>query len=281
MSDVEPPLVNPLPPENMVGQPISPPQPTTQIEAPVLPPPPVMPVSPPSASSPRGALFWSLMGSVATIVFVGAGFYLYGMFLSGKAPAPAPESLQPAMRECGSDASCVASAVAACAPARGTVSVDDPLSFVVARSVTDIAVTGAKNDLSCGVLITQNSSAAALPDSFFEAAKIAEAEQGAVIEQFAKDNAEPNALLDALTGQDALCSFSSVGAGALVTQITRSREIEYSTSIDATTGTGTPVTVAKIGGVPVDVDFWRECSGALAENRPKALEAAAALVKVQ
>ncbi len=203
------------------------------------------------------------------------------MFLSRSTPTPAPEAAGPVVRECGSDVSCLASAVTACTPARGTVSVDEALSFVVARSVFDVAVTGAKNDLSCGVLITQNSSSAALPDSFFEAAKIPEAERGAVIEQFTKDNAEPNALLDALTGQDAACSFSSVGANALGTFLTRFREIEYSTSVDATIATATPVTVTKIGGVPVDVDFWRECSGSLAINRPKALQDAAPLVKVK
>ncbi len=245
-----------------------------------MPPTPVAPMmsSPPTA---KGPLFWALVGSVITIVLVGIGFYLYGLFLSRAAPAPAPETLAPVARECGSDASCLASAITSCAPARGLASVDDALSFVVARSALDIAVNGARSDLSCGVLITQNSFSAALPDSFFEAAKISEAERGAVIEQFAKGNAEPNALLDALTGQDAICSFSSAGANALVTQITRSREIEYSTSVDTTTGTGTPVTIAKIGGVPVDVDFWRECSGSLAENRVKALQDAAPLVKVQ
>ncbi|MBI3019729.1 MAG: hypothetical protein HYY60_00165 [Parcubacteria group bacterium] len=203
------------------------------------------------------------------------------MFLNRSTTAPAPEAAAPVVRECGNDASCLASAVTACTPARGTVSVEDALSFVVARSVFDIVVTGAKNDLSCGVLITQNSASAALPDTFFEAAKILAEERGAVIEQFAKNNAEPNALLDALTGQDAACSFSSVGANALGTFLTRFREIEYGTSVDAATATATPVTVTKIGGVSVDVDFWRECSGTLAVNRPKALQDAAPLIKVK
>lgn len=255
-----------------------------------VPPPPLShapsPSFSPSAPAPKGALFWSLVGSAATIVLVGAGFYLYGMYLSGATPVPALEAQKPAMRECGTDVGCLLNVVAACAPARATVSIDDALSFVVARSVFDVAVTGAKNDLSCGVLITQTVSAAALPDSFFEAAKIPEAERGAVNLQFAKDNTEPNAFLDALTGLDAVCSFSPVGVVAFKTFLTRFGDIEYSasstTSIAGEEATSTtPTIITKLDGVPIDIDFWRECSGPLAANRPKALQDAAPLIKVK
>ncbi|MBI2579266.1 MAG: hypothetical protein HYW27_00005 [Candidatus Aenigmarchaeota archaeon] len=192
---LESPVAIPPHRENTMGQPAVPPQPTTQIKPPVMSLPSVppvaasvMPPAPPSppptsiqSSSARAPLFWSLVGVVATIVVIGIGFYLYGMFLSGSTTAPTPEAAEPVVRACGSDVSCLASAVTACTPARGTVSVDEALSFVVARSVFDVAVTGAKNDLSCGVLITQNSASAALPDSFFESAKIPEEERGAVI----------------------------------------------------------------------------------------------------
>lgn len=291
---LEPPMAVGHPvPENRAEQPVSPPQPTTEIRTPQMTVPqsplsraPSSASPPPSATAPKGALFWSLVGSAATIVLVGAGFYLYGMYLSGATPSPVLKSPEPVVRDCGTDAGCLANAVAACAPARATVSIDDALSFVVARSVLDVAVTGAKSDLSCGVLITQTASAAALPDSFFEAAKIPEAERGAVNEQFAKDNAEPNALLDALTGLDATCSFSPVGVAAFKTFLTRFGEIEYiassTTSIagEETTST-TPTIITKLDGIPVDVDFWRECSGSFATNRPKALEDAAPLIKVK
>lgn len=275
--------------ENRAEQQVNPPQPTTEIRTPqmTIPPPPLSPppLSPPSsASAPKGALFWSLVGSVATIVLVGAGFYLYGMYLSGRTPSPSLKAPEPVVRECGTDAGCLANAVAACAPARATVTMDDALSFVVARSVLDVAVTGAKSDLSCGVLITQVASSAALPDSFFEAAKIPEAERGAVNLQFAKDNAEPNALLDALSGQDALCSFSPVGANVFRTFLTSFGDIEYSASSTVPVAEGqatTSVVVTNLDGVPVDIDFWRECSGALTTNRPKALEDAVPLVKIK
>lgn len=280
MTRLEPPIVNPLSSGSMTGQPAVSSQPTTYIKT-AVPPSPQAPFSPPPTSSAKGAIFWFLVGSIVTVIFIGAGFYLYGMFLSENTPVITPEALQPAVRECGSDAPCLANAILLCAPAHGTAGIDDPLSFVVAHSVMDIVVNGAKSDASCGVIITQNSSSAALPDSFFEAAKIPEVERGAVNEQFAKDNAEPNALLDALTGQDAFCSLSSAGANALGTFVTRSREIEYSTLADTAVGTATPIIVAKIDGISVDIDFWRECSGVLAESRPKAFQDAALLVKVK